>query len=86
MKSTPSVMHNRWGVCLSAREIPPHRSNDTGRKKAPLPKGAGTAGEPPAAFAVTEGFHSRHFPKVQTNVARHKPHSSLREGAVTAGD
>ena len=26
-------------------------------------KGAGTAGEPPVAFAVTEGFHSRHFPK-----------------------
>ena len=36
--------------------------------KAPLPKGAGTAGEPPVAFAVTEGFYSRYFFKVQTNV------------------
>ena len=31
------------------------------RRKAPLSKGAGTAGEPPVAFAVTEGFYSRDF-------------------------
>ena len=36
--------------------------------KAPLRKGAGTAGEPPVAFAVTEGFYSRHLPKRQANV------------------
>ena len=38
--------------------------------KAPLLKGAGTAGEPPVAFAVTEGFYRRHFPKVRTYVER----------------
>ena len=49
-------------------------------KKAPLLKGAGTAGEPPVAFAVTEGFHSRHFPKVQAYVETCKPAESPRFG------
>ena len=32
-------------------------------RKAPLPKGAGTAGEPPVAFAATEGFTAGTFRK-----------------------
>ena len=38
---------------LGDAEAPPFGK---GGLKAPLPKGAGTAGEPPVAFAVTEGF------------------------------
>ena len=37
------------------RYFPDPPGIDAGRKKAPLSKGAGTAGEPPVAFAVTEG-------------------------------
>ena len=49
------------------------RAADTGHKKAPLPKGAGTAGEPPVAFAVTEGFTAGTSNSHKSNVETQQP-------------
>ena len=52
--------------------------------KAPLRKGAGTAGEPPVAFAVTEGFTVGDFSKAPTHVDTCQPGESPRLGVAEA--
>ena len=79
-------------LCLRnppASAVPRHPHNGQGgfglcTPKAPLRKGAGTAGEPPVAFAVTEGFTVGDFSKAPTHVDTCQPGESPRLGVAEA--
>ena len=76
-----------WGIPPPRQaEAPPFGEGGFGlcTPKAPLPKGAGTAGEPPVAFAVTEGFTVGDFSKAPTHVDTCQPGESPRLGVAEA--